>query len=147
MVRVEGGTFFVLLDSPQEPSGHFAPSCRTARCCCGWAVGRRPLWTADSSISRSMLGHLVGPFPSFLCISQWSHMRICKYTDKWFSSLTLFPFEVTPRPMPSVAHVINDTVMYRLWWCSSVSPDRWTEDDKMALLQTSLSLLLLGQAI
>lgn len=61
--------------------------------------------------------------------------------------LTLFRFRVTPSLMPSVARVINDTVMHRLWRCGSVSPDRWTEDDKMALLQTSLSLLLLGQAI
>lgn len=49
--------------------------------------------------------------------------------------------------MPSVAGVVNATVMHRLWQCSSVSPDRWTEDDKMALLQIALSLLFLGQAI
>lgn len=67
MVHVEGRTFFVLLDSPQEPSGHPAPACRTARCCCGRAVGMRPLWTADSSIRQEYARPFSGPF-SFLSV-------------------------------------------------------------------------------
>lgn len=59
----------------------------------------------------------------------------------------LLSSQVTLRPMPDIAHAINDTVTHRLWGCSSLSPGRWTEDDKMASLQTSLSLLFFGQAI
>lgn len=54
---------------------------------------------------------------------------------------------MTPRLPPSAARATSDAVMRGLWCHSSVSPDRWTEDAEMALLQTSPSLLLCGQAI
>lgn len=67
MVQVEGGTVFVLLDSPQEPPGHPAPASRMTRCCCSRGLSTGPLWKADSSISQEYAWPFSGPF-SFLSV-------------------------------------------------------------------------------
>lgn len=137
MVQVEGGTV------PEEPPGPPVPACRTPRCYCSQGVGMGPLWMLTAPLGRSTIGHSVVHFPSFMCF-QWSHTRISKSTD--FPLLLSSPCK-HPRTDALSSPFKNDTVVHGLWGCSSVSSDRWTEDDKMALLQTSLSLLLVGQAI